>query len=126
MWMKLISGKLPIINDNGELVSLIARTDLRKDRDFPNSSIDSETEQLLVGAAVGTRDADKERVAELERAGVDVIVLDSSQGNSVYQIEMVHYIKKNFQNIQVGGSPIMGRFLGRTLCPSGRLRLSLI
>lgn len=33
-----------------------------------------------VGAAVSTRDADKDRVRGLVEAGVDVVVVDSSQG----------------------------------------------
>ena len=34
-------------------------------------------------------DTDKERVTQLVAAGVDVVVIDSSQGDSMYQIEMV-------------------------------------
>ena len=33
-----------------------------------------------MGAAVSTRDADKDRVRGLVEAGVDVVVIDSSQG----------------------------------------------
>ena len=38
--------------------------------------------RLLVGAAVGTREEDKARVQQLLAAGVDCLILDSSQGMS--------------------------------------------
>jgi len=78
-------GKLPIIDGEGRLKSLLSRSDLLKTQSYPLASKHPDTKQLYAAAAaIGTRPADRDRLAHLVEVGLDIVVLDSSQGNSVF------------------------------------------
>jgi IMP dehydrogenase len=104
-------GKLPIVDKERRLVSLVSRTDLKKNRDFPEACKD-QRKQLRVGAAVSTREEDRERIAGLVEAGVDLIVVDSAQGDSVFQIRALEFLKGNYPQIDV----VAGNAVTRRQC----------
>lgn len=111
-------GKLPIIDKSGKLVALVSRSDLKKNKDFPDASKD-EHKRLRVGAAVSTLLESRDRVAALYDAGVDVIIIDSAQGNSSYQIDMIKFIKANFKGLDVIGGNIVTKGQAKLLIDAG-------
>jgi len=111
-------GKLPIVDKEGRLVSLMSRSDLLKNRGYPLSSKDAK-KHLRVGAAISTKEEARERLAALHEAGVDVVVIDSAQGNSIYQVEMIKFIKSKFPSIDVIGGNVVTEEQCRTLINAG-------
>ena len=111
-------AKLPIVTSDGRLVALVARKDLQKQTDFPLATKDAQ-KRLRVAAAVGTRPADRDRVRRLAAAGVDAVIIDSSQGDSVYQHEMVRWIKQELPEVQVVGGNVVTKRQAKHLIDSG-------
>ncbi|GBE79078.1 Inosine-5'-monophosphate dehydrogenase [Sparassis crispa] len=112
-------GKLPIVNKEGRLTSLLARSDLLKNQNYPLASKLPESKQLYAAAAIGTRPADRARLAVLVDAGLDIVVLDSSQGNSVYQVETIQWIKQTYPKLEVIAGNVVTREQAAALIAAG-------
>lgn len=82
--------KLPIVKD-GKLVGLITAKDILKREMYPDASRDSEG-RLMVGAAVGPFDID--RAKALEKAEVDVIVVDTAHAHNEKVMESIKRMRR--------------------------------
>jgi IMP dehydrogenase len=106
---RIKKGKLPIVNAENELVALLSRNDSVSAKETPDATV-SACFQLAVGASVSTRPCDEARARALVEAGCDVIVVDSSQGWSCFQIDFIKRFKAEFPHIDIlAGNVVTGR-----------------
>lgn len=112
---------VPLVK-NGEVIDLVSVGDVERVRGFPKTgALPSlgKNGEFLVGASIGTRESDKERLEHLVKAGADVIVLDSSQGNSIYQIEMIKYVKRMYPELELIGGNVVTMAQAQNLIQAG-------
>ncbi len=92
--------KLPIVDDDFNLVGLITIKDIEKAIKYPLAAKD-EQGRLLCGAAVGITANVLDRVKRLVESKVDVVVLDSAHGHSENVLRCVRMIKEAYPDLQV-------------------------
>jgi len=92
--------KLLVVDRAGNLKGLITVKDIQKAINYPNAAKDG-LGRLRVGAAVGISQDLVDRARELVRAKVDVLVLDSSHGQSQAVLDALRLVKKKFPSVPV-------------------------
>jgi len=92
--------KLPLVDADFKLGGLITIKDIEKAIQFPNAAKD-EKGRLLVAAAIGTSKDTPERVKALVESGVDVLVIDTAHGHSIYVIDHLKNIKAAYPNVDI-------------------------
>ena len=99
-------NSLPIVNDEGRLCAFVFRKDYDLHKQKPNELLDSQ-KRYLVGAGINTRDY-AERVPALVEAGVDVLVIDSSEGYSEWQKRTLAWIRERYgDSVKVGAGNVV-------------------
>lgn len=87
-------GKLPVVNEDGELVALICRGDIKRAREFPLASRDATRQLLCAAAAAATDQEDWDRCQALIEAGVDIISLDVDDGVTDTTVDFIKRLKE--------------------------------
>lgn len=109
--------KLLIVDKDNSLRGLITIKDIEKKIKYPYACKDK-LGRLRVGAAVSDRDY-SERVPELIKAGVDIVVVDTAHGHSQGVIDAVRGIKKKFPDLDVVAGNIATAAAARDLIKAG-------
>lgn len=107
--------KLLLVDKDFRLAGLISMRDIERSRNYPGSCKDRRG-RLRVGAAVGVHDY--ERVEELIKNDVDVIVVDTAHGHSENVIETVRQLRKR-HDIQIVAGNIATADAARDLVEAG-------
>ena len=111
-------NSLPIIDDEGRLVSFVFRKDYDEHKKNPGELLDSQ-KRYIVGAGINTRDF-AERVPALIEAGADVLCIDSSEGFSAWQEITLKWIRDNYgDTVKVGAGNVVDREGFRFLAECG-------
>lgn len=103
--MKHKIEKLPIVDDDYNLKGLITIKDIEKAIMYPNSAKDADG-RLLVAAAVGISAETMDRVDELVKAKVDVIVVDTAHGHSQGVLTAIRAIKEKYPDLEIIGGNV--------------------
>ena len=97
---------LPIVDKDGNLMSLVFRKDYDSHKSNPLELLDQH-KRYVVGAGINTRDFEK-RVPALVEAGADVLCIDSSEGFSEWQKITLAWIREQYgDKVKVGAGNVV-------------------
>jgi len=97
---------LPVISDEGKLMHMVFRKDYESHKENPLELLDAQ-KKYVVGAGVNTRDF-TERIPALIEAGADVLCIDSSEGFTEWQKDVLAWARDKYgDTIKIGGGNVV-------------------
>ncbi|CAN02644.1 IMP dehydrogenase [Clavibacter michiganensis] len=112
--------KLPLVDDQGKLRGLITVKDFDKSEQYPDATKDAEG-RLRVGAAIGFFGDAWQRALALVEAGVDVLVVDTANGDSKGVLDIIRRLKSDpaTSHVDVIGGNVATRSGAQALIEAG-------
>ena len=97
--------KLPLVDSEGRLTGLITVKDFVKTEQYPDATKD-EQGRLRVAAGIGFLGDAYNRASALMEAGVDVLVVDTANGEAKLALDMIPRLKSDSVKVGVGPGSI--------------------
>ena len=112
--------KLPLVDAEGKLTGLITVKDFVKTEQYPDATKDDQG-RLRVAAGIGFLGDAWQRACALMEAGVDVLVVDTANGEARLALDMIRRIKadKAFDGVQIIGGNIATRQGAQAMIDAG-------
>lgn len=112
--------KLPLVDGAGKLTGLITVKDFDKSEEYPNATKDG-AGRLRVGAAIGFFGDAWQRATALLEANVDVLVVDTANGDSAGVLDIIRRLKSDpaFAGVDVIGGNVATRSGAQALIDAG-------
>ncbi len=112
--------KLPLVDERRKLKGLITVKDFVKTEQYPLSTKDDEG-RLRVGAAIGFFGDAWQRAGALLDAGVDVLVVDTANGDSAGVLDVIRKLKNDpaFAGVDIIGGNVATRSGAQAIIDAG-------
>ena len=111
-------NSLPIVDENDHLMYFVFRKDYASHKANPQELLDNK-KRYLVGAGINTRDY-AQRIPALLEAGVDVLVIDSSEGYTCWQAKTIAWVREHYgDTVKIGAGNVVDKDGFRFLAEAG-------
>jgi len=109
---------LPVVNEEDKLQYFVFRKDYSSHKENPLELLDDK-KRYLVGAGINTRDY-AQRIPALLAAGVDVLVIDSSEGYTCWQANTIKWVREHYgDTVKIGAGNVVDKDGFRFLAQAG-------